>query len=155
MLLCSCFQWKKFMQTSTSLRVGVPQRRREIEQSGRGEGLIKLLCGYTYFIIYEYLAEEQSVYLNDKDGAQWTSRIIALYHSMNCVCHIIVLAVVICRPCKSVMHVIKQSKHSSAASSVGLRHANDLAPFKLILSKCFRLNTRLANNFQYVCPHNG
>ena len=55
------------MQTSTSLRVSVTQRPREVEQSGRGEGRINLcVCGN--FMIY--LAEGQPVYLNGKDGAQ-------------------------------------------------------------------------------------
>lgn len=54
------------MQTNASLRVSVPRRPREIEQSGRGQGRIKLLCWYLMI----YLAEGQKVYLNDKDGAQ-------------------------------------------------------------------------------------
>jgi hypothetical protein len=89
------------MQTSTSLRVSVLQRPGEIEQSGRGEGRKKLLYGY--FMIY--FAEGQTVYLNDKDGAQLTSRILALSHSMNCVCHTVVLVAIIDRPCISVIRV--------------------------------------------------
>jgi hypothetical protein len=61
-----CFQLKKIMQTSTSLRAKVPQTPTEIKQSGRDERRVKVLYGD----FMTYLTEGQTMSVDDKDGSQ-------------------------------------------------------------------------------------